>query len=125
MSNQAYALVIGDNLQDAQLFSRILAEAGYQAQSVYSAHEAQVRLTFTRPDLVLLHLPLPMMKASVLLRQIRGNRRLRDTRVIGVSRDPGGTGPLVEELDLLLAEPIAEAQLRQLAQRLLPQDVAV
>jgi CheY-like chemotaxis protein len=125
MSVQPYALVIEETHKNAKYFADILSLAGYQTQTVNSGHEAQVQLTFTNPDLILIHLPLAMMKAGVLLRQIRGNRRLRGTRVLGVTSDPAGASDLADKLDLLLAEPVSEQQLRQLAERLLPHQAAI
>jgi CheY-like chemotaxis protein len=60
-------------------------------QVVTTGSRAQVQLTFTNPDLIVLDLDLPDIDGEVILRQIIAQKRLTETRLILLSHkeDPG------------------------------------
>lgn len=97
-----------------------MQDAGYQADVVVSGHKAQARLVFTTPDLILLDLYLRRLSGDVLLRQIRGQRRLDRARVIVTTGDDQPAEEVTEEADYVLVKPVGYEQVRELAASLLP-----
>jgi CheY-like chemotaxis protein len=86
-----YALVITANQEPVRQYVKALHGAGYTVQVVTTGSQAQVQLTFTNPDLIVLDLDLPDINGDVILRQIIAQPRLRDTGLILLSHkeDPG------------------------------------
>jgi CheY-like chemotaxis protein len=72
------------------------------------------------PALVVLDLHLPHVSGKTLLRQIRADERLRETRVILTTADALMAAHLDEEADVVLLKPVSVTQLRDLATRLRP-----
>lgn len=108
-----YALIIESDGSNARTLARQLEEMGYQTQVVSSGHEAQARLSFTNPDLVLLDAGLPSLPAAVILRQIKGQPRLANTRVVLLAEEAAVPGS--EDFEVLVrpaAEPDLQARLR-------------
>lgn len=80
-----FALIIHGDPEQAQHYKKALAGAGFQVNCVTTGARAQVELTFTAPDLVVLDMLLPDIPGEVVLRQIRASHRLRGTRLILLS----------------------------------------
>ena len=118
MSNP-YALVVEDEPLVAELFRRALQDAGYQAEVMDNGHKAQAKLVFTSPEVVLLDMNLPNISSSVLLRQIRGQRRLSGTHVVVVTGDKEAAKTFADEADQVLVKPVDYDQVRQVAERFL------
>jgi hypothetical protein len=55
----------------------------------------------------------------VLLRQIRGQRRLSGTHVVVVTGDKDSARRLADEADQVLVKPVAYEQVREVAERYL------
>jgi PAS domain S-box-containing protein len=74
-------LVVDDNDEIRQLFSRCLREAGYQVLEAATGRQC-LNLTQTRfPDLVILDVRLPDINGAEVCRQIKSNPRLKDVFV--------------------------------------------
>lgn len=114
-----YALVVEDEPLIAELFRRAFQDAGYQAEVMDNGHKAQAQLVFTRPEIVLLDMHLPSLSGSVLLRQIRGQRRLSGTHVVMVTGDEETARRLAGEADQVLVKPVGYEQVREVAERYL------
>jgi CheY-like chemotaxis protein len=86
-----YALVITANQEPIRQYTKALQGAGYAVQVVTTGSRAQMQLTFTNPDLIVLDLDLPDIDGEVILRQIIAQKRLNETRLILLSYkdDPG------------------------------------
>ena len=80
-----YALVITGNLEQTQRYQTALSGIGYQVQSVNTGAHAQVQLSFTTPNLIVLDMKLPDIPGEVVLRQIYACQRLADTHLILLS----------------------------------------
>ncbi|MEN8242882.1 MAG: response regulator, partial [Chloroflexota bacterium] len=65
-----YALVITAKQEQVQQCTDALKGAGFAVQAVTTGARAQVQLTFTNPDLIVLDLDLPDINGEVILRQI-------------------------------------------------------
>ena len=114
-----YALVVEDEPLVAELFKRALQDAGYQAEIMDNGHKAQAQLVFSNPEIVLLDMNLPSISGSVLLRQIRAQRRLSGTHVVVVTGDKESAKLLAGEADQVLVKPVGYEQVREVAERYL------
>lgn len=114
-----YALVVDDDPAVAEIFQRALLDCGYLADIMDSGHKAQAQLVFTTPDLVLLDLHIPNLSGEIILRQLRGQLRFANTRVVITTGDRGALVRLSNLADEVLLKPIGYEQMRQLAQRYL------
>ncbi len=119
------ALIVEDDQDSAIVFAKALEQAGYQSLIASNGHEAQSRLVFTNPDLVLLDLNLPFISGEVILRQMRGQNRLKKVPVMLVTGDSQVAQDARAEADFVLVKPISFDQLRDIASRLLRVEAAV
>ncbi len=113
------ALVIEDYRDQAMVFATALQKAGFQTESIIDGAQAQQRLKEIVPALVVLDLHIPTITGEVLLRQIRSDPRLADTRIILATADALRAEVLRPEVDMVLLKPISFTQLSDLAARLL------
>lgn len=115
--SKPFALIIDDDRSVAELFQLAMQDAGYQAEILDSGHKAQARLMFTTPDLVVLDLHIPNLSGEIILRQIRGQQRLSQTRVVITSGDANAAQALTGLADAVLLKPVGYEQLRTLAEQ--------
>lgn len=115
-----YALVVEGDPEAATLFRRALQDAGFQADVVANGHKAQARLVFTTPDLIIMDMVLPRISGSVLLRQIRGQRRLDRARLIVTMAEDQVNDEVAGEADYVLVKPVGYDQVHELAAALVP-----
>lgn len=120
LMNTCYALVIANPLKNAGKLQRALAQAGYQVQCVTTGSRAQIQLAFTNPDLIVLDLNLPDIPGEVILRQIKAQPRLDNTRLILLSEDAQAARDTKDLADLTLMKPVSSKQLGDVAAQLLP-----
>lgn len=113
------ALIIEDNEMLSSLFEEAFIEAGYETETALDGQVASTRLNEIVPSLILLDLHLPYVSGAELLKQIRADSRLDDTRIIVASADGTWSGFLDGDVDFVLNKPISYVQLRTLASRLL------
>jgi CheY-like chemotaxis protein len=121
-NNPPLAFIIEDDDMLCEITSRALQMAEYRIEVIKDGLTAQQRLAEAKPAVVILDLHLPEISGIELLRQIRGDERLRDTRVILATADPGKAQELELDADLVLIKPYSFVQLRALATRLRPPD---
>jgi CheY-like chemotaxis protein len=119
----AFALIVEDDQAVAELFQKALQDAGYQVEILENGHKAQAQLVFTTPDLILLDLHLPNLSGEVILRQIRGQQRLSQTRIIVTTGDREAGARYVGMADEVIIKPVGYELLRQLAEKYLPVSV--
>jgi two-component system response regulator AdeR len=113
-----FALVIEDDKDAATMFAIALQTAGFEAEIIRAGDTALARLAVLVPDLVVLDLHLPRVEGIDVLRQIRADARLAETRVIIITGDPLAAEGLQNQADLVLIKPISFDQLHDLAARL-------
>ena len=116
MSNPL-ALIVEDDVDLATIFDEALKAASYKTEVIRTGDKAQSRLEAVAPDLVVLDLHLPQVAGTDILKKIRADERLAQTRVIITTADPRLAETLREEADLVLVKPISFSQLRDLAKR--------
>jgi CheY-like chemotaxis protein len=117
-----FALIVEDHLATAEFFATALAEAGYETEIIGTGQAALSRLPGVMPDLVILDLHLPGVGGAEILKEIRGDERLADTRVIVATTHWQGAEEVEKEADLVILKPVGFEQLRDRASRFLPDD---
>ena len=80
----AHILVVDDNPTNLKLVSDLLAFEGYEILNAMDAEEAQVVLTQTLPDLMLMDIALPGMDGLTLTRQLKADARTRHIRIVAL-----------------------------------------
>ena len=117
-----FALIVEDHLASAEFFATALGEGGYETEIIRSGQDAIDRFPnflFIRP---FLDLNLPGVHGSEILKAVRRDERLADTRVIVATTHWQGAEEVEQEADLVILKPIGFEQLRDLASRFLPKD---
>ncbi len=113
-----FALIVEDDDKLADIFSIAMGAAGFEIEIVYDGRAALARLAGLVPDVLVLDLHLPYVSGRDILRQVRADSRLAQTRVILATADAMAAEVLRDEADLVLLKPISPIQLRELATRL-------
>lgn len=113
------AFIIEDHDMLSSLFEEAMREAGYDTEVALDGQVASLRLQEITPQLILLDLHLPHVSGADLLKQIRAESRLDNTRIIVASADGTWSTNLDSEVDFVLNKPVSYVQLRTLASRLL------
>jgi len=114
------ALVIEDDNKLANIFSLSLQAARFEVDVVQDGQSAIARLEAVIPAVVVLDLHLPNVSGKDILRHIRADERLAETKVILATADARMAETLRRESDLVLLKPISPNQMRDLAARLRP-----
>jgi DNA-binding response OmpR family regulator len=114
MSNPV-ALVIEDDRDLATLFAIALRMAGAETEIFYAGDTALARLAVLVPDLVVLDLHIPRTAGKDILRQIRADPRLSETRVVVVTGDPLAAEDIQNQADQVLIKPFSFDALQDLA----------
>ncbi len=116
------AFVVEDDPDLSVIFAQALQAAGFETEVIRDGQVALTRLAQVQPVVVVLDLHLPHISGDAILRHIRTDARLTQTRVIVATADPVMADTLQTEADLVLIKPISFSQLRDLAVRLRPPD---
>ncbi len=113
------SLIIEDDKDVAELYSHVLESLGLATEIVATGEAALARLAASVPALVLLDLNLPSnVSGAEVLRHIRADRRLVDTRVVVATGHPDLADAVRAEADLVLLKPIDVTQLSDFVARL-------
>jgi DNA-binding response OmpR family regulator len=112
------ALIIEDDPDISLVFSKALESAGFGTEIINAGDIAMTRLSSVIPDIVTLDLNLPGVSGEEILRYIRSDVRMTDTKVIVASAYQHLTDALYADADLVLVKPVNFTQLRDLATRL-------
>jgi DNA-binding response OmpR family regulator len=113
-----FALIIEDDIDLSTIFAEALKNAKYDTEVIHDGNTALERLTTMTPDVVVLDLHLPGVDGTNILREIRADTRLSETRVLVATADARLAETLQDQADLVLVKPISFSQLRDLASRL-------
>jgi DNA-binding response OmpR family regulator len=111
-------LIVEDDVDTSTIFASALRGAGLECEIIRTGDEALTRLAETAPALVILDLQLPGVSGEEILRQIRVDARLAETRVIVATALPNRAKDLEEKADLVLLKPVGYGQLRALVERM-------
>ena len=113
------ALIIEDDEKLATIFAQALRMASFETQIIRNGREANEKLKFLNPEVILLDLHLPGLSGDKILNNIRQDPRLIKTHIIIATADPSMTIDLHDLCDLVLIKPISFTMLRELCSRLL------
>lgn len=111
------ALIIEDEPKLAEIFSLALRK-DFEIQVVNDGQSALDRLAEIIPAIILLDLHLPQVSGEDILRHIKADERLSQSRVIVTTADALMAEGLRDEADIILLKPISVSQLSDLANRL-------
>jgi CheY-like chemotaxis protein len=81
----ARILVVDDNPTNLKLVSDLLAFEGHEVLNAMDAEEAQIVLTRTLPDLILMDIALPGMDGLTLTRHLKADPRTRHIRIVALT----------------------------------------
>ena len=112
-----YALVITANQEPVRQYVETLQGAGYAVQVVTTGSQAQVQLTFTNPDLIVLDLDLPDISGEIILRQIIAQPRLHNTGLILLSHKEDSRRKRARRDAHVITKPVKSRTLANLAQQ--------
>jgi len=113
-----FAVVIEDDMDLSEIFSEALRASDYEVEIIRDGRIAQERLKEIVPHIIMLDLHLPYVDGSTLLKQIKADERLNNTRVIIASADGVQADRYRKMANLVLVKPITYTQLRDLSARL-------
>ena len=119
MSNPL-ALIIEDDKDLARIFSEALLQAAFETEIIRDGQAALDRLAEVTPMVVVLDLHLPRVSGEEILRQIRADERLAETRVMIATADSQMAQNLCDDADVVLLKPVSFEQLYFLAGRMRP-----
>jgi CheY-like chemotaxis protein len=120
MGKKPLAYIVEDNKDTVTIFRGAMELAGYEVEVAYDGATAQKRLTEIVPDLIVLDLHIPNISGDVVLKHIRTDERLKDTRVFLATADANMASQLRDQAEIVLLKPIGFSQLRDLADRFKP-----
>jgi DNA-binding response OmpR family regulator len=112
------AVIVEDEPNLSQIYVRALEAAGFTSRAYLDGTEALNALKTLKPAAVVLDLHLPGVMGDEILKYIRSDERLADTKVIMITADPHMAAMLDATTDLTLLKPVSYFQLRDLAKRL-------
>jgi CheY-like chemotaxis protein len=112
------ALLIEDNEAVAEVFQTALALAEFEVEPIKDGRAALDRLATVAPAVILLDLHLPRVSGDEVLRFIRSETRLANTKVILATADLMRAESLEGEADFILVKPFGFTQLHDLAKQI-------
>ncbi len=110
--------IIEDDAKLAEIFALTLQTIGFGSERIADGASALARLAEVVPDIILLDLHLPKVDGVTVLRQIRADARLAQTRVILATADEQLAQTIEDQADLVLLKPVSPEQLGRLVSRL-------
>ena len=112
------ALVIEDDADLSEIFSRALQKAGFEVESVLDGRLAQERLKETVPNVIVLDMHLPHVDGATLLKQIHADERLSKARIILATADSAKAEQYRSQATIVMIKPITFSSLRDISARL-------
>jgi len=109
--NEPFVLIIEDDRDIAALFRHVVDMVGYRTETALDGQVAIERLSNSKPDIVILDLNLPGVSGEEILKTIRKDERLDQTKIIVVSAHAAIANALPVEPDLTLLKPVSIEQL--------------
>jgi two-component system, OmpR family, phosphate regulon response regulator PhoB len=112
------ALVIEDDPDLSEIFSRALQKAGFEVESILDGKVAETRLKETIPNVIVLDMHLPNVDGPALLKQIRADERLSKARIIIATADSAKAEQYRSQATIVMIKPITFSSLRDISARL-------
>jgi CheY-like chemotaxis protein len=112
------AFIIEDDPQLVTIFATAMEVAGYRTETAEDGREALEKLATLEPDVIMLDVHLPHIAGDDVLRHIRADERLKDTKVVLSTADSRIAAQLREEASLVLLKPVSFKELIELVSSL-------
>jgi CheY-like chemotaxis protein len=112
------ALVIEDDADLSEIFSRALQSAGFEVEPILDGLVAQTRLKETIPHVIVLDMHLPNVDGPTLLKQIHADDRLKKVRIIIATADSAQGEFYRKMATIVMIKPITFSSLRDISARL-------
>jgi len=113
------ALVIEDDMDLSEIFTRALEGAGFTVEALRDGKAARERLNDeVVPNVIALDLHLPYVDGAILLDQIKADERYSKTKIILTTADAVQAEHLRDKVMIVLVKPIMFTQLRDISARL-------
>jgi chemosensory pili system protein ChpA (sensor histidine kinase/response regulator) len=112
------ALVIEDDADLSEIFTKALQAAGFEVETIQDGNAAQERLKETIPNVIVLDMHLPHVDGATLLKQIRADGRLSKARIIIATADSAQAEFYRSMATIVMIKPITFSQLRDISARL-------
>jgi two-component system cell cycle response regulator DivK len=112
------ALVIEDDEDLSEIFSRALQTAGFEVESILDGKIAEERLRETVPNVIVLDMHLPHVDGPTLLKQIHADERLSKARIIIATADSAQAEFYRNMATIVMIKPITFSSLRDISARL-------
>lgn len=116
--SERLALVIEDDFDASVIFTKALEVIGFKTEMIDSGDRAVERLKQVVPEIIVLDLHLPEVIGTDILKGIREDERLANTKVIVATADPRSADIIQDMADLVLIKPTTFSQVRDFAERL-------
>lgn len=113
------ALLIEDDEDLSEIFTNALQAAGYEVEAILDGKVAEDRLNQVVPKIILLDMHLPNVNGATLLKQIRANEKLKNSRIILTTADSVQAEFYRDMATIVMVKPISFAQLRDITSRFL------
>jgi len=113
-----FALIIEDNADLSEIFSRALQTAGFEVETILDGKTAETRLKETIPNVIVLDMHLPLVDGTTLLKQIQADERLSKTRIIIATADSALAEFYRDMATIVMVKPITFSSLRDISARL-------
>ncbi len=113
------AVIVEDNLVLANMFSRALADVGYNTLVIDDGQKALDWLLENSPYIVFLDMHLPSLSGREILEQISAHPKFSETYLVIITADARMGEMLARKASFLLTKPVDIPELQQLAKRLL------
>lgn len=118
MTTKNFALVIEDDPDLSEIFTKALQTAGFEAEAIRDGAVAQKRLNETTPLVIVLDLHLPNVDGATLLEQIHSSDRLDNANIIITTADNVLAEMYRDRATIVMVKPISFSQLRDISARL-------
>ena len=111
------ALIIEDDEDLSTIFFESLKAAGFHPEVMHDGAAGLERLQRVTPYLVVLDLHLPHVNGLKILKSLRADPRLTETRVVVVTADPRMADDARPFSDITLIKPVSFALMREMSSR--------
>jgi DNA-binding response OmpR family regulator len=118
MTAKNFALVIEDDQDLSEIFTKALQTAGFEVEAIRDGAIAQKRLNETKPLVIVLDLHLPHVDGATLLDQIHSNEALDHANIIITTADNVLAEMYRDKATIVMVKPVSFSQLRDISARL-------
>jgi DNA-binding response OmpR family regulator len=118
MTSKNFALVIEDDQDLSEIFTKALQTAGFEVEPIRDGAIAQKRLKETSPLVIVLDLHLPHVDGGTLLNEIHANEALDHASIIITTADNVLAEMYRDKATIVMVKPISFSQLRDISARL-------